>query len=239
MVRTLPVDKTRLLTSVYDALKERIMDQVEPPGARLNIDALAAELGVSPTPVREALTRLTAERLVTSEPYKGFRVTPLLSPEQVVDLMHVRRLIETDAARLAAPRIRTPDILSLERIISDSNRIDASSWSHGYKHFSQLDESFHETLLAMADNPFLITAFKSLHVHLELGRFYVVFQMTDHHETCVEHESILRALGARDAEGAAAAVEEHLHNTELRIFRLIDQHLYESQQPADAAAIEG
>ena len=75
-------EKTVLASTVYDALKERIMDQVYLPGERLNIDGLAADLNLSPTPVREALVRLAAERLVTFESFKGYRVSPLLTPSK-------------------------------------------------------------------------------------------------------------------------------------------------------------
>src|ERR687886_150212 len=97
--------RTVLVEPVYQALKERIVDQAFPPGARLNIDALAVELNVSPTPVREALARLAAERLVTFAPFKGYSVLSPLSQRQLADLMHVRQLLEVEAARLAASRV--------------------------------------------------------------------------------------------------------------------------------------
>ncbi len=221
-------DKTLLATTVYDALKERIMDQYYPPGDRLNIDALAVDLNVSPTPIREALARLLAEHLVTVEPYKGYRVSPLLTTQQVVDLMHVRRLIETDAARVAAQRIRTPDLLIFERILNDSQLVEVGNWSHGYKHFNLLDQRFHEMLIMVSGNQFLLSAWRSLYIHVELGRFYDVFQNPDHQQTCAEHERIQQALAARDGEAAAQAVEAHLAETERRVFRLIDQHAHEA-----------
>src|SRR4051794_25932079 len=102
--------RTVLATPVYEALKERIMDQGLAPGSRLNIDALAETLGTSPTPVREALTRLAAERLVQFVPFKGYSVMPLLDQRQLADLMHVRNLLEVDASRLAASRIILADL---------------------------------------------------------------------------------------------------------------------------------
>jgi DNA-binding GntR family transcriptional regulator len=233
MLRPAIDDKTLLLTTVYDALKERIMDQVYLTDERINIDAVAADLGVSPTPVREALARLSAERLVKMEPYKGYRVSPLLSIDEVIHLMHVRHLLEVDAARLAAQRARMTDILALERIHAESAQLAASSWSSGYKQFNALDQRFHETLLGMSGNPFLGAAFRSLNVHLELGRFYVSFQMVDHQETCVEHLAIIASLRARDAKGAAEAAGNHLLHTEQRIFRLIEeaQHQKSQRQP--------
>ncbi|MGL4651592.1 MAG: GntR family transcriptional regulator [Caldilineaceae bacterium] len=237
MLRSPTDDRTYLLATVYEALKERIMDQKYPTDERINIDAVAADLGVSQTPVREALARLSAERLVKMEPYKGYRVSPLLTLDEVIHLMHVRRLIEVDAARLAAQRARMPDLLALERICAQSGQMGGSSWSLGYKEFNTLDQRFHVSLLEMSGNPFLGSAFRSLNVHLELGRFYVSFHMTDHQETCAEHLLIIEALRRRDADGAAQATEAHLHHTELRIFRLIEEAQHLAVAPATQVGI--
>jgi DNA-binding GntR family transcriptional regulator len=220
--------KMVLADAVYERLQARIMDQVYPPRERLNIDALALDLNVSPTPIREALARLSAERLVTFEPFKGYRVSPLLTTMQVANLMHARRLIEVDAARLAARRILKPDLLTVERllqqILEESACVEVGSWSHGYRQFNQLDKQFHETIVSAAGNQFLLSAYRSLNIHIELGRFYNVFREMDQTQTCVEHDAIFQALHARKPDEAAAAVEHHLHATEDRIFRLIEKY---------------
>ncbi len=220
--------KTVLADAVYERLKARIMDQIYPPRERLNIDALALDLNVSPTPIREALARLAGERLVTFEPFKGYRVSPLLTPTQVADLMHVRRLLEVDAARLAARRIRVPDLMMVEKllqqILDESACVEVGSWSHGYRQFNQLDKQFHETIVGAAGNQFLLAAYRSLNVHIELGRFYRVFREMDQEQTCVEHAAIVQALRDHDAEQAAVAVESHLRATEARVFHLIEKY---------------
>ncbi len=215
-------EKTVLASAVYDTLKERIMDQVYPPGERINIDAIAVDLALSPTPVREALARLGAERLVTFEAFKGYRVSPLLTLEQVFDLMHVRRLLEADAARLAARRVRPLDLLAIERVLQASTHSELGSWSQGYREFSQLDHRFHELLITAAANRFLLEAYQALNVHIELGRFYRVFVELDQEQTCAEHRTIVDALRQHDAELAVVAVEAHLKATEWRIVHFFD-----------------
>lgn len=217
-------DKTVLASAVYDTLKERIMDQVYPPGERINIDAIAADLSLSPTPVREALARLGAERLVTFAAFKGYRVSPLLTLEQVFDLMHVRRLLEVDAARLAARRIRPLDLLAMDGVLQASAHSEVGSWSHGYREFSQLDQRFHELLLTAAANRFLLQAYQALNVHIELGRFYQVFVELDQEQTCKEHKAIVDALRQYDADLAVKAVETHLTATERRIVHFFDRY---------------
>lgn len=222
--------KTVLADTVYDALKARIMEQVYAPCERLTIDALALELGVSPTPVREALARLAAERLVAFEAFKGYRVSALLTATQIAHLMHVRRLIEIEAARLAATSMLVGDLIAVERllqrILDESARLEVSSWSHGYRQFNQLDQQFHETIVGAAGNAFLATAYRSLNVHVELGRFYRVFGPIEQTQTCEEHAAIVQALRSRQPDRAAAAVERHLHATEERVFRLIENQTH-------------
>src|SRR5262249_51966622 len=102
--------RVALVDGVYGALKERIMDQSTPPGTRLSIETLAAELGVSATPVREALTRLAAERLLVVEPFKGYTTRPLLNQRELSELLDVRLLLEAEAARLASRRATRMDL---------------------------------------------------------------------------------------------------------------------------------
>src|SRR4030088_3616894 len=84
--------------SVYEAVTELVMDQHIEAGARANIDLVARQLNVSPTPVREALARLEMDGLVMKEPLRGYSVTPMLDTKTSNDLYDVRRLLEPFAA---------------------------------------------------------------------------------------------------------------------------------------------
>jgi DNA-binding GntR family transcriptional regulator len=217
-------NKQVLAVSVYEALKERIMDQIYPPGSRLNIDALSSELNVSPTPVREALARLSAERLVTFEQFKGYSVNTPLNAHQVADLMHVRRILEVDAARQAAQRIMRPDLMAMEKLLTDLSKEKLGLWSEGYRQFNQTDQRFHEILFSAAGNPFLMEAYRALNVHVQLARFSPDWGDTEQCDTCSEHEAIYQALSDHDTEAAARAIEAHLNATEERIYALIETH---------------
>jgi len=211
-------NKKVLADDIYRQIKGQIMDQAFQPGKRLNIEALAVEMNVSPTPVRESLARLAAERLVTSEPFKGYSVNQPLNSHQVADLMHVRRLIELEAVRIAARRIMFPELMMLEENLSQERQHYGQSWAAGYQGFNQLDQKFHEGLIAAADNPYLLDAYQSLNIHVLLARFHPSFEDGDHTDTCDEHNAILQALKNHNAEAAALAIEAHLRNTEIRIF---------------------
>src|SRR5689334_22138989 len=91
-----------LADDMYEAIKALVMDHVIAPGARVNIDWLARELGVSQTPIREALARLESDGLVTKAPLRGYSATALLTRAEVDELFQFRLLIEPWAAARAA-----------------------------------------------------------------------------------------------------------------------------------------
>ncbi|MCC6793267.1 MAG: GntR family transcriptional regulator [Thermomicrobiales bacterium] len=217
--------RTVLAAPVYEALKEWIMDQGLAPGSRLNIDSLAERLGTSPTPVREALTRLAAERLVQFVPFKGYSVMPLLDQRQLADLMHVRSLLEVDAARLAASRIILADLRVMER------EQDAMAAEHpepvfdAYRAYNQHDLVFHETMIAATGNTVLLETYRTLQVHTLLARLYHDRGEVDYQESVKEHRAIIEALRNRDAEAAGEAVRRHIRGVEQRLGAILELQL--------------
>ena len=99
-----PATRTTLADEVHDKIRSSVVSHELEPGSRLSIDGLAAELGVSATPVREALTRLASEGLASYEPLVGYRVEPGLGPAEFDQLTEARAAIEIELARLAAAR---------------------------------------------------------------------------------------------------------------------------------------
>jgi DNA-binding GntR family transcriptional regulator len=208
--------RTVLSTPVYEALKDRFMDQTFVAGQRLNIDGLANSLSVSPTPVREALARLAAERLVELVPYKGYLVSPLLTPRELADLMHVRKLLETDAAYRAATRIGLVDLREMDRILQDIERIETRSGFSDYLAFNQLDQRFHELLVGAAENSVLLDTYRSLHVHIQLARFFRERPQAEVQASNAEHRAIFHAVSDHDPDKAVKAVRTHLDQSYLR-----------------------
>jgi DNA-binding GntR family transcriptional regulator len=208
---------------MYDLLKERIMDQGLAPGARLNIDGLAAELGVSQTPLREALARLAAERLVSFVPFKGYTVLPLLTLRRLGELMHVRRLLEVDAARQAATRVVVPQLRRMERELDTIAALRPEPRYQGYRSYNEHDQVFHELLVGAADNAVLLETYQSLSAHVQVARIYQKRREVDYTESLSEHRRIYEALVARDMDGAAAAVRAHIDGAERRLGACLDE----------------
>jgi DNA-binding GntR family transcriptional regulator len=205
------------------------MDQGVEPGSRLNIDSLAEQLGTSPTPVREALARLAAERLVLFEPFKGYTVQPLLNQRDLADLMHVRALIEVDAARLAASRIILADLRVMQREEDAMVSAQPEPVFGAYRAYNEHDRIFHETMIAASGNPVLLETYRMLNVHTVLARLYHDRGEVDFLESIREHQEIIDALGDRDADRAAAAVQKHIKSVEQRLGAILDRH-YQNRQ---------
>ena len=108
-----------LTDGVYEAVKELVMDQHIEPRSRVNIDKLARDLGVSPTPVREALARLESDGLVIKEPLRGYSIAPLLDRAAFEELYEVRLLLEPHVARRAGERANARLVRNLQRVIDE------------------------------------------------------------------------------------------------------------------------
>lgn len=187
-----------------------LMDSVLAPGQRINIEAVARDLNVSPSPVREALARLEALGLVTKQPLKGYSVAPLLASDEVVDLFEVRQLVEPTAARRAATRITGSAIAELEQTLV-TMRNSSGPGEAGfalYRQFVEADAAFHQQVAqASASNP-LRDCIVRLRPHLHLYRLSSHTGARD--ETLDEHERIIAALRSGDGDRAATEMQDHL-----------------------------
>nr|WP_238432735.1 GntR family transcriptional regulator [Micromonospora tarensis] len=170
--RLRPARRLTLAEDVYESIKTLVMDHILPPGERVNIDALARELDVSPTPVREALARLEADGLVRKRPLSGYTTTPLLTRAEFDDLFEVRQLLEGATAGRAAAhasaearhRISTEAAASIDVEVGDGYRRHAA--------FTARDATFHDLIADAAGSPLLRDSITRLHAHLHLHRLY-------------------------------------------------------------------
>ncbi len=201
--------RVALVDQVMALLMERILDRAYAPGAKLNIDALSRELGVSSSPIREALTRLSALGLVASASFTGFSVAPEPSREWFEQLRDFRILNEGWAARRLA-RCRDPHAIarmrdSIEAMEGEPPR----GQPQDYVGASRADEAFHEAILEASGNEILAQAVRSLHPHLHHAR---LFARSPHDiaPMLVEHRAILDAIERGDEDAAQAALEAHL-----------------------------
>lgn len=192
-----------MATSVYEQLREAILQGTFAPGQVLSENALAAEFGKSRTPIREALHRLEIEALVERVP-RGMRVRAS-SPEEILDIYDVRITLEGAAAKAAAERASELDrarLRSAQRAMveaDDTPQAKAAS-----------NRQFHEAIWTASHSPALVDLLHRLNVHLV--RYPTTTLTHGDRWTAVlrEHEELLAAIEARDGEAARRIAEHHM-----------------------------
>jgi DNA-binding GntR family transcriptional regulator len=201
-----PLDNRTLWEQVRDRLREDILAGRLEPGAELSEVALAREFGTSRGPLREALGRLAAEGLVTVTPRRGAVVTQL-SREEFIDAYQVREALETLAVRLAVPLLSDAEVAHLRELCELMAR---AAREDEVRLFFDTNNSFHEALVRGSRN-------RKLH---EVHRM-LVGQMVPYlprslelrgnlQQSVAEHEAILAAIEARDANRAAELLADHI-----------------------------
>lgn len=205
----LNADYVQLLDRVYDVLRDYIIRGLLAPGQQLSVPALAARLGVSRTPVRDALNRLGGQGLVEIRPRKGTFVARV-SREDLQHILDVRLALELHAARRAVERARAADVEALRSLLDAMRSLTTEEGSVDYRLFTDLDGEFHVRFVQAAANPRLLETYRALHVNVQLARIQYL-QRADYAPLWTEqHEAIFNALQARDLERLLEAITLHV-----------------------------
>jgi DNA-binding GntR family transcriptional regulator len=177
---------------------------------------------VSPTPVREALARLTADGLVSKQPLVGYTVAKLLDTAAFEDLFAMRALLEPRAARLAAVRV-AGDPAGYRKIADVAGAMAAIPHGDGYAVYREQaahDGRFHDAIAEVAGSPLLREGIGRLRAHMHLYRLY--WRSGIAAETALEHARIVTALGDGDEDAAEAAMREHIQASHDRLAHCTD-----------------
>lgn len=217
MMARAALQRSALTEQIYDLLKERIIDGELAPGQRLNIDAIAAELQVSNIPVREALTRLAAEKLAVQEPFKGYSVMPVLTLERLHQLLDTRLLIESHTGHLAAGRVDEAALRQMRDLVARMDSLRVGPSYHEFKAFTLSDHDFHSLIVASGGNEVLAEVYEGLSPHIQLSRLYLLRGEVDSDDASREHHAILGALERHDAAAAVAAIGAHIDGARRRL----------------------
>ncbi len=206
--------------AAYAHLRGSILAGSLPPGARISEPGLAEQLGVSRTPVREALQRLSQEGLVELLPGKGARVRTL-SANEVREVYDVRALLEAEAAALAAQNASAAELNALKKRLDLLNNLPADD----YVRQMQVDFDFHTALVEAAHNRTLARIYADLRSSLTLIRS---FQRTlsQHPKTRQQHQAIIKALLAHDPQKAAQAAREHVYYFRDLVVRSLEEQTW-------------
>lgn len=198
---------TRLGDEVYDALYSQLMSRKIAPGARISVDNLVRELGVSHTPIREALSRLEAQGLVVKTHLIGYSAADQIDGSRLHQLYDLRLLLEPYAAAEAAKHMSEDQIDQMRRIDAQMREVTGGG-RDSYGAFAALDGQFHDLIAQGSGNELVQDALSRLHTHVHLFRlFYLATATTD---TNGEHHKVVEAIAARDPEAASQAMHAHI-----------------------------
>lgn len=202
---------------VYRATREAILTGEYAPGLPLRMNELAARSGVSSIPVREALRRLEAERLVESVAHKGARVANLSFPD-LADAYRLRILLEIEAVRLGFPDLTDEDLARMRQLLQDMTRLlRAGRTEEGH----EAHRTFHFLVYEKASSTWLLHVIRSIWDHTERHRRLAMRWGSEPEDLGRYHEEMLAALLGRDLEKAIEAVRQHFE----RPLRLIESRM--------------
>ena len=195
-----------VVARVYGQLAERVIAFTFKPGDRLNEGAIARELGVSRTPVREALNRLAADGFLSHSLGQGFfRKRPEVS--EIFDLYEFRQQIEAGAAALAARRGTSTELDELDGFLKTSVALGPEC---SVDELVRVDEIFHERVTALTGNREMLKALKNINIRIRFVRW---IDMSNRRQwTQGEHQKILKAIREGDEVLAASLMSGHIEH---------------------------
>jgi GntR family transcriptional regulator, rspAB operon transcriptional repressor len=205
---------------LYATLRDLIVRAELPPGERLSETELGERLGVSRTPIREALGRLRDDRLVEVRPQIGTFVARI-SPQAVSDAQFIREALECTAVRVSAELADEESMAQLEENLRAqeraTDRIDIDSWQ-------LLDDTFHRHLCDLSGHPAVWPVNERAKSHLNRLR-RLSLSMPDYLPTMVEaHRAVADAVERHDPDAAETALREHLRAVLREVPRIREQH---------------
>ena len=204
-----PIDtQSSFRTQAYHALKQAIISvniYAHPEEIRLDERQLSQDLGVSRTPIREAMTLLEQEGFVRTLPRRGIYVVRK-SKREIVEIITVMAALESMAARLVARNATTDDIAELRRLMdafhdgTDGERLDE---------YSDANIAFHQAIIRMSGCTLLAELTQNLFIHMRAIRKVTIHQDNRAARSIVDHMAIIEALERRDPELAERLAREH------------------------------
>jgi DNA-binding GntR family transcriptional regulator len=202
---------------VYEVIRRAIVTLALPPGSAINEKAICEQLGISRTPLREAMLQLSAENLISVVPHMGTYVTRI-DLQNVFDGQLVRDALEMKVVRLAAVKMTPQFARKLDFSLHQQARLVAE---RDYDEFYELDEAFHSMICEFAASPRIWRIVNGAKAQLDRVR-RLAFPAPTHLDIVLrEHTAIADGLKARDPDAAAAAMKVHLDRVFDTIRRLI------------------
>jgi len=205
--KSTPIPRQSLSAAVAERLREKILSGELREGEQLRQDAIAAEFQISRIPVREALSHLAAEGLITIVANRG-AVVSALSPDEIMQMFETRAVLECYMLRCAIPNMKKEDFQSAEDILGHYEQ--SLEKDSEVKSWGQWNWSFHSALYAPANRPVMLSFLKTLNINCDrYTRLHLVFTR-DLHRAGQAHRDLLDACKTMNPEKAAAELWKHI-----------------------------
>lgn len=205
-IRTDLLDTTNINEKVYRLLKRRIIDLSHPPGHKINIRQMAKDLGVSPTPIKDALIRLASEGWIEISARRGTYVKPL-SYRDIAEVMDIMILLETGVLDMVGNRITPEQMENLERCYREVPMEDDDV---DYVTFMEKITELHREIIRLTGNKTLLDMFDRLNTHNRILRYRFARKVwkrpVRYHQ---DYMDIIAALKEKEIEKAKIAIKEH------------------------------
>ena len=205
---------------LYEAIFAQLMSLRIAPGSRITVDNLVKEFNVSHTPIREALGRLEGEGLVLKTHLVGYRAAPQITKRRFDELYELRLLLEPRGAARAASRMDESKLARLHESAGVMARREGKDDLVRYSNFARQDAVFHDAIMELSDNQLIRETLAHQHTHFHIFRLMFHSRVTE--EALDEHEAILAAFAAGDADAAEHAMRLHIEHSRNRLLLAFD-----------------
>ena len=193
---------------VFNTLREAILKGDLKPGERLMELQLASKLGVSRTPIREAIRMLEQEGLAVTTPRKGAEVAKM-TLKDMEDVLEIRDALDELAVRIACQKISDEQLKQLEDM---KELFEKSTQTGNVKKIAEADVTFHDVIYEATGNPKLVTLLNNLREQVYRHRVEYIKDPKNYPTLIAEHEAILESLKNRDVKNAVEAMHVHVAN---------------------------
>ena len=204
---------------VFNTLREAILKGDLKPGERLMELLLAAKLGVSRTPIREAIGMLEQEGLAVTMPRKGAEGAKM-TLKDMADVLEIREALDELAVRIACEKITDEQ---LRRLADVKDAFETSTKTGDVKKIAESDVSFHDVIYEATDNPKLVTLLNNLREQIYRYRVEYVKDPKNYPVLIAEHEAIMEGLWRHDKKAATLAMHEHVKNQAVAVKAVIQR----------------
>ncbi len=200
-------ERKSLGQNVFEYLKDAIIDQTIEPGSRLVESKIADMLGISRTPLREALHKLEREDWIEKNPSGGFQVVTL-TKDDIEQTFGIRSVLEAYAARLAAENYQDKNLAPLEKKMKEFKI--CLEQKEDYDKLQKINTDFHDLLYSLSKSPKLIKMINQLRAQISMFRRIILKQEEYAYKSNEDHIKMLDAIKNRDGDTAEHLVREHI-----------------------------